>query len=274
MERLKEAVEKARQERESLIGLTDNTVTLNRATVARPFAGAEENITYTHTKTIHVPDHVYKKKRVIAGYNDPTVIASYKLLRTQVLRRLKEFNWNTLAVTSPNAGEGKTLTSVNLAISLAREVNHTVLLVDLDLRRPNVASCFGYVPEHGLNDYLEYNISLTEILINPEIERLVVLPGREAITDSSEMLSSPKMVKLVEEIKTRYPSRLIIFDMPPMLVADDVLTFSSYVDAFLVVIEEGKTKRDELMKAVDLLSNNNVLGTVLNKSVESVDNYY
>ena len=187
---------------------------------------------------------------------------------------MKDNHWNTLAITSPGTGEGKTLTSVNLAISLAREVNHTVLLVDLDLRRPSVSSCFGYAPEYGLNDYLEYNISLSEILINPEIERLVILPGREATFNSSELLSSPKMVELVDELKTRYPTRIVIFDMPPMLIADDVLVFTPYVDAFLLVIEEGKTKENELLRSVDLLKQSNVIGTVLNKSTEVMSNYY
>ena len=82
------------------------------------------------------------------------------------------------------------------------------------------------------------------------------------------------MVHLVEELKTRYPSRLVIFDMPPMLIADDVLAFAPYVDAFLLVIEEGKTKEQELLRSVDLLSNKNIIGTVLNKSTETMDNYY
>jgi capsular exopolysaccharide synthesis family protein len=274
MERLKEAVEKARQQRDTLYDLAENTVTLNTSTTPKPATDVKQGITYTQTKKISVPKNIYEKKRIIAGYDDPTVIASYKLLRTQVLRRMKDNSWNTLAVTSTSAGEGKTLTSINLAISIAREVNHTVLLVDLDLRRPSVAPCFDYQPEFGISDYLEHNVPLSEILVNPELERLVVLPGREAVLHSSETLSSPKMVNLVEEIKTRYPSRIIIFDMPPMLIADDVLAFSPYVDAFLLVVEEGKTKRDDLTRSVELLSNYNILGTVLNKSTETMHNYY
>jgi len=275
MERLKQAVELARQKREIFKDQSENTINLNsKLPLNAPKSSGKEIITYTHTKRITVPKKVLQQKRLISKVLDPAVVASYKLLRTQVLRRMKDNHWNTLAITSPGTGEGKTLTSVNLAISLAREVNHTVLLVDLDLRRPSVSSCFGYAPEYGLNDYLEYNISLSEILINPEIERLVILPGREATFNSSELLSSPKMVELVDELKTRYPTRIVIFDMPPMLIADDVLVFTPYVDAFLLVIEEGKTKENELLRSVDLLKQSNVIGTVLNKSTEVMSNYY
>ena len=275
MERLKQAVELARQQREVLKDRSDNTINLNSMLPLNASKSSDKNlITYTQTKRITVAQAVHQQERLISGSLDPVVVASYKLLRTQVLRRLKDNLWNTLAITSPGTGAGKTLTSVNLAISLAREVNHTVLLVDLDLRRPSVSSCFGYEPEYGITDYLDYNIALSEILVNPEIDRLVVLPGREPTFNSSEMLSSPKMVHLVEELKTRYPSRLVIFDMPPMLIADDVLAFAPYVDAFLLVIEEGKTKEQELLRSVDLLSNKNIIGTVLNKSTETMDNYY
>ena len=101
-----------------------------------------------------------------------------------------------------------------------------------------------------------------------------MLPGRGSMTNSSEMLSSPKMVQLVDELKNRYPGRIIIFDMPPLFYADDVLAFSPYVDASLLVLEEGKTKDEELVRAVDLLSSTNIIGTVLNKSSENIDNYY
>jgi len=132
-------------------------------------------------------------------------------------RMCRANNWLSLAITSPAAGAGKSLTGVNLAISLAREVNQTVLLVDLDLKRPRIRQCFTDENLPGSSDYLLDDVPLHEILFNPGIERLVVLPGHKSLIQSSEMLSSPKMVNLVQEMKERYLSRIVILDMPPVL---------------------------------------------------------
>ncbi len=263
MERIKEALERANAQRE----ISPPAGQPSRKTP--PAAG----ITYSQTRTVEVPASTYRKNRLVAAVDDDHSTAAYKMLRTQVLQRLKEKGWNALAITSPGEGEGKTLTALNLAISIAREVNHTVLLVDLDLRHPDVHSYFEYVPEKGLSDYLLHDTPLSEILFNPGIERLVVLPGRERFQNSSEVLSSPKLVALVEELKTRYPSRIVLFDLPPLLSADDALAFAPYVDAALLVIEEGRTSRDDVLKAMEYLSATNVLGTVLNRSEEKIAGY-
>jgi capsular exopolysaccharide synthesis family protein len=177
--------------------------------------------------------------------------------------------WKTLAVTSPGEGNGKTLTSINLAISLAREVNQTILLVDLDLRRPSLGGYFLDGPTRGLSDFLTEGVEVADLLIHPGIERLVILPGNHSFTQSSEMLSSPRMVQLVHEFRTRYPDRLTLFDMPPLLAGDDVLAFLPYVDAVVLVIEEGKTTKGELAQAYELLGEKNIIGTVLNKSEDA-----
>lgn len=180
---------------------------------------------------------------------------------------MKENGWNSVAITSPGFNEGKTLTAINLAISLAMEVDYTVLLVDADLRHPSVQNFFGLDTEKGLSEYLTDNEPLDELLIHPaRIPRFVVLPGGKSLINSSEMLNSPKMVHLVEELKTRYPSRIIIFDLPPLLGAADALAFSPYVDAVLLVLEEGKTEAEDAKRAVGLLQETNFIGTVLNKS--------
>ena len=171
---------------------------------------------------------------------------AYKVLRTHVLQRMRTNGWKTLAITSPGEGNGKTLTAINLAISLAREVNQTILLVDLDLRRPSLGRYFVEGTTRGLSDYLTEGADLADVLLHPGIERLVILPGNHSFTQSSEMLSSPRMVQLVQDLKTRYADRLILFDMPPLLAGDDVIAFLPYVDAVMLVIEEGKTTKDEL----------------------------
>ncbi len=260
MERIKQALEKARLERQRSGAVYTPVSGSGKATTFEPIA-------YTHTRTMGVAKNIMREKRVIAGFEQNAFTEAYKILRTQVLQRLCEKNWNSLAITSPGLNEGKTLTAINLAISLSMEVNYTVLLVDADLRHPNVHSYFGIDTEYGLSDYLTADKPLSELLVHPdEIPGFVILPGGKPLANSAEMLSSPKMIKLVEELKARYPSRIILFDLPPLLSAADTLAFSPYVDAALLVIEDAKTLAEEAKRAVDLLHGTNVIGTVLNKS--------
>ncbi|MET0045353.1 MAG: exopolysaccharide biosynthesis protein, partial [Candidatus Thiodiazotropha sp. 6PLUC3] len=139
MEKIKQALERARDGR-SISTKSGNI----RRSVAREAAKPEvtSKITYTKTKTVEVSKDHLREKRIISGETNDSISDQYKVLRTHVLQRLKANQWNTVAITSPNEGCGKTLTSINLAISLAREVNHSVLLVDLDLRRPSIQHYF------------------------------------------------------------------------------------------------------------------------------------
>lgn len=260
MERIKEALERARQERGDL------PPGPARPAAPAPAARAAE-INYTQTRTTKVANGLLRNHRIIAGLPHSDFADAYKILRTQVLQRLSENKWNVLAVTSPGEDEGKTLTAINLAISLAMEVSYTVLLVDANLRHPSIHEHLGLPASKGLSDYLLDDVPLPELLVHPEnMEHVVVLPGGRAVQNSAELLNSPKMQHLVEELKNRYPSRIVIFDLPPVLSAADALAFSPYVDAALLVLEEGKTTQDDAKRAVELLDCTNVLGTVLNKA--------
>ncbi|HQU14858.1 MAG: exopolysaccharide biosynthesis protein [Chromatiales bacterium 21-64-14] len=266
MERIKEALEKARQERLAGGGLV----------AGRPTATPPGQIVYSQTRTVEIARALLRENRVVAGLEPGGLadgyIDAYKILRTQVLQRLGQNGWNSLAVTSPGAQEGKTLTAVNLAISLAMEVNYTVLLVDANLRHPSVHKLFGLEPEYGLSDYLTGAVPIEQILLHPaDIGRFVILPGGKPLINSAEMLNSPKMTQLVEEFKTRYPSRIVIFDLAPLLSAADALAFAPYVDAALLVVEEGATQDEELDRAAALLKDTQLIGTVLNKAQRAMD---
>ncbi|MCU7918319.1 MAG: CpsD/CapB family tyrosine-protein kinase [Candidatus Thiodiazotropha sp. (ex Epidulcina cf. delphinae)] len=261
MERLKIALEKAREGR-LVVATETNDYKKPQLKRAAPLS----KIVYTHTKLIEVDSDVLRENCILTGSGAGPVTDAYKVLRTHVLQHMRANQWNTLAVTSPTGGNGKTITAINLAISLSREVNQTVLLVDLDLRRPSIQSYFSMTGYPGISDYLLGNIEISSILVNPGIERLVILPGNKSIENSSEMLSSPKMLALVEELKTFYPHRIVIFDMPPTLSCDDVLAFSPYVDSLLMVIEGGKTKKADLERSLYQHDRAKIIGTVLNKS--------
>jgi len=259
MERIKQALERARAERQGQPASTP-------APEAPAHVPAAE-ITYSQTRNVEVSKTALRKTRVITGFDPCEFTDAYKMLRTQVLQRLNENNWNVLAVTSPGNGEGKSLTALNLAASIAMEINHTVLLVDANLRHPSLHEHLSLPDGPGLNDYLTKDAPLSELLVHPKgIDYLTFLPAGAAMLNSAEMLNSPKMTHLVDELKNRYAGRIIVFDLPPVLSAADALAFAPYVDAALLVVEEGRTSRQEVEHALELLSSTNVLGTVLNKA--------
>ena len=273
MERIKQALERARDQRTDPFAAQKRDVPYTRKRDHTP-APAPTEIVYTQTRQLEIDPEFMRTNRVISSLNDP-VAEPYKILRTKVLQRMRANNWRTLAVTSPTEGCGKTLTSINLAISIAREANQTVLLVDLDLKRPQVQRYLTRDEQPGISDYLLKETPVPELLFNLKgVERLVVLPGHDSVTHSSEMLSSPRMVNLLQEMKTRYPSRIVLVDMPPLLVSDDVLALSPYLDAVLVVASDGETDRDDLTRAVGMLEQMHILGITLNKSSARTYGYY
>ena len=184
---------------------------------------------------------------------------------------MRENKWDSLAITGATPGVGKSFVTVNLAIALAMEVNQTVLIVDADLKNPSIAWHFGLDVEKGLLDYLQEDIPLGQILVNPSFPRLVVLPGKGFTTHSSELLSSPKMVNLVNELKIKYDSRIILFDMPPLLASDDTMLFMPNFDAALLIVEDGKTTAEEIRRSLQILEATELMGILLNKSREAMD---
>lgn len=264
MDFLQQAVARAKSQHESPVRIAKSDEPSAAKSDVR--SASPRNIEYSETRRINSsPLHLHAM-RILNPMSDSSVVSAYKILRTQILHKLMKEGFNSFAMVSANQAEGKSLTAVNLAISLAQEVNHTVLLVDFDLMKPSIHQYFGFEPEVGIGDYLHGRATLASTLVNPGIERLVVLPGREQIANSSEMLSSPEVVNLINDIKNRYENRIVIFDLPSMLHQDDALAISPYVDALLVVIAEGETGQQELVRIGQLIGNKPVLGTVLNKS--------
>ena len=258
MEKIQQALEKAKQQRESG----------GKSASSRETQAAEvKSIVYSETRTIEGHVETQRENRILSSMEHGTYADAFKILSTQVMQRMEEHQWSSLAITSVGDDEGKTTTAINLGISIAKEVEYTVLLVDTNLRKPELHKYFGIKPELGLSDYLQSEIDLVDILIKPaNIEHFVILPGGTPIMNSIEMLGSPKMCSLAQELKDRYPKRIIIFDLPPVLSTADTLSFVPCIDAALTVVEDDTTKEAELEHAVDLLSVTNIIGTVLNKA--------
>lgn len=256
MEKIQQALEQARRQREGK----------SPRTSAGP--AVPKVIEYTQTQSVPGAIDVMREKRLVSAMTQNEYTDSLKILSTQVLQRLEEHHWSTLAVTSPRADMGKTTVAINLGLSIAREVDYTVLVVDANLRKPELHEYFGIKPDAGLSDYLSGDLELSNVLVNPKgINHFVLLPAGTPTVLSSELLKSPKMCSLVEELSSRYPKRIIIFDLPSVLETADALSFMPCVDAALLVIEDDETKEADLKAAVDMLSVTNIIGTVLNKSI-------
>ena len=222
--------------------------------------------TYTQTKVIPTDPLNLEKNKIIAATKSKEAYEYYRFLKTQILHRMEKNGWNCLLITSALPGEGKTLTAINLGITLAREITKTVLLMEADLRNPSIAELLQISVQKGLANYLmEEDCPLSECLVNPGFERLVILPAGKIVQDATEIMGSPKMQSLLQEVKNRYKDRYILIDSPPLLTFADALTLSPYVDAVLLVVEVYKTTIDQVKRALELLERP-LLGIVLNKA--------
>ena len=213
MDRIRKALDLARQERNRR---TDSSAEPRPepSHASRPIAQPAEpvaasarfpiTIAYSNTR-VFVPDAaLLESNRIInPSASDPAATA-YRMLRTQVLQRLDEHSWRSMAVLSPGSDDGKTTTAVNLAVSLANDLHHTVLLVDSDLRRPTIGAALGIKPEFGVDDVLRGDARIDQCLHHPEgFERLVVMPARSPLAHSSDTLAGPQGRALVAELRDR-----------------------------------------------------------------------
>jgi capsular exopolysaccharide synthesis family protein len=235
--------------------------------VTAPIVVVPARIAYAKTRSVAIAPHVLERHRVAALQND-AVADAFRTLRTEVLMQMRQNNWRTLAVTSPNKGAGKSTVSLNLALSFAMEVDHTALLVDADLRDPDLRNLLELEPGPGLADYLTGQAALEDLLIHPSGGNLVMLPGGAPVPNTSELMRSPMMADLVRELRNRYPERLAVFDVPPILSGADTLALSTHMDATILLVEERRTTREEIERSFELLRNANLIGIVLNKSRE------
>ena len=200
--------------------------------------------------------------------------SSFMLLRTRLLKRMRDNNWKSLIVTGALPNEGKTTTAINLAIGISQDFGQVVVLVDLDLERPSIADSLGIKRTSGLSDYFNGEAAANEVMYNTDIDRLIILPNFEPI-HSSETLVSSKMHALLDHIKQLHSNMIVIFDMSPVLNSDGVLAFAPHVDSLLFVVSEGHTKRALLRRANQMIEEIPKVGVVLNRSSEgNAGGYY
>lgn len=240
----------------------------------------------TTEKTASAPvDDIFKTEAPISVDNpylvtvtepDSPAAEEYRKLKSMVVNITKRGNFqNTLMVTSTIGGEGKSLTALNLAITLSQEYDHTVLLADADLRQPSIHSYLGMDPQKGLSDCLCNGKDIGSVLVKTGIGKLVVLPSGSRVSNPVELLSSNKMKELVKELKHRYADRYIIIDTPPILPFAEAHAIGSVVDGVIFVVKERHASLNNIKDALGMLKHANILGVVYNDvDIERYDNYY
>ncbi|MBU0621568.1 MAG: CpsD/CapB family tyrosine-protein kinase [Gammaproteobacteria bacterium] len=278
MERIKQAIEKVKNQRSSEAQRGDlrpeAAVALPKSRPARDSEELED-IRYIYTRVAKPPLGHLEKNRIVAFDKNAPKGMAFDLLRTQVLKKMEENGWRTLAITSPTPEAGKTVVAINLAMSIAQLTNKTAVLVDFDLRRPKIGPYLGIPMDKSLNDLLEETAELQEVLVNPGMPRLVVLPTKTPMKNSSETLSSGKIADLIKDLRERYKSRIVIFDLPPLLVTDDAIALLPQIDCILMVVANGMCTKREIEDSLQLLPAENLIGTILNKAdIEPVGYYY
>jgi Mrp family chromosome partitioning ATPase len=192
---------------------------------------------------------------------------TFKMLRSQLFQRMRADGHTLLAVTSPRLVEGKSLTALNLALAIAAEHDHAVLLIDADLSGRGLQTLFGLEGQPGLSEHLRQGAPIAELLVNPGIERFVLLPaGAGGTLDSAELLGTRAAQQLIREMKERYRDRYVIVDLPPLLDTADALAFLPHADTTLMVVEEHTTSIADIESANELMAPFNLVGAVLTQA--------
>ena len=263
---LRKALDKAQRERQEDILSEDASPSQEVASAKNDTNGKSwQSPAYTKDSHVLFDQGALIENKCVCINHSAAEIDHYKVLRAQIMQRTKEQGWNTLMVTSAQSGEGKTLTAINLAITLAKEFNQTVLLVDCDLKKQDIHKRFGYQSERGLGDYLLNDCPLNDIISWPGVEKMSLISGGKTIQDTTELLGSPQMKSLVAEMKERYADRYVIFDLPSLLEGADAITFAPLVDGILMVTQAGRNSSKEINKALELIPQEKLLGFVLNR---------
>jgi exopolysaccharide/PEP-CTERM locus tyrosine autokinase len=220
-----------------------------------------------------LPVHVDPKVVMISA-PDSMEAENFRVLRTQLLFTDEEKRPRTIMVSSLLPGEGKTFVSTNLAICFAQGIDEYVLLVDCDLRRPQVHEILGYRNVEGLKEHLIEKRDLKDLIIKTQIDKLSILPAGKRSPNPAELLSSSRMRAFLQEIKERYDDRLVIIDSGPAHITPESKVLGEYVDGIILVVMAGKAPRKEIKKAIDNLGKDKILGIVFNGYNQPTKGYH
>jgi exopolysaccharide/PEP-CTERM locus tyrosine autokinase len=202
---------------------------------------------------------------MLVSMNEPVSLAAeeFRKLKQSLVRKTKRSGFqNTLLVTSGTVGEGKSVTAVNLAISLAQEFDHTVLLVDADIRSPSCHELLCMENGYGLSDCLIEGAPISKGMVKTGIGKLSFLSAGSPVPNVGELLASKRMQETLSEMKNRYADRYIIIDSPPVLPFAESRNLSRMADGVVLVIKEGQASQADLRDTIEALQGANILGAV------------
>jgi protein-tyrosine kinase len=266
MEHIRQAIERARTSGGGGTNRRDYAAWSSPRTLIEPRFGVEKPIEW-EGQQIDLDVRHLESRRIIAHNDSDPRSKSFDMLRTQVLQSMDQKNWKILGITSPTPGCGKTVTAINLAFSIARQPERSVLLIDLDLQKPHVASCIGVKCSTGLISVLEGQTSLKNAVIKTRVGKCLipVLLAESSASGSSAWMASRAMSTMLQEIKRDCRSHIVVLDLPPMLSSDDVIALLPQLDCVMLVAAVGRSKVSEVEECAAHLQSADVVRLVLNK---------
>jgi protein-tyrosine kinase len=269
MSRIEKAMERAAQLRQGAVAQIEVPVRSVRRT----------GIIHTAPSGAEVENRVSSDNPLLVTLNDPTspIAEEYRKMKSILVKMTRGDDFkNALMVTSSIPGEGKSITALNLAISMAQEFDHTVLLIDADLRRPTIHTYLNIQNNKGLADCLAGETDLSKVIIATGIGKLSIVTAGREVSNPAELFSSNRMKDLLEEIKHRYHDRYVIIDTPPVLPFAETLSLAHLVDGVVFVVKEQLATQNNVKDALDALKGSKVLGIVYNDTIiaQNLERYY
>ncbi|MFC1823069.1 polysaccharide biosynthesis tyrosine autokinase [Thermodesulfobacteriota bacterium] len=214
------------------------------------------------------------EKMVVLSAPESVDTEIFKTLRARILFSKNHDKPQTLLITSTFPGEGKTFVAANLAVSVALGIDEYVLLVDCDLRHPGLHEMLGHTNKEGLKEHLNDNRPLEDLIVRTNIPKLSLLPAGRPPPNPTELLSSAIMESFLEEVRGRYPDRIIIIDSTPSLITSEASILARHVDGVVLVIMAQKAPKQAILKAVENVGSNKILGIVFNGYKEANKSYH
>ena len=291
MERIKDALDKARLQREQAgsraappgggamqvssssvhVGSGSGQAVAQKQPTSPPLQRVDD-VRTMREPVLQLDHDVLERHRIVALRNDQSSRGPIDLLRIKLLHTMVANNWRTLGIVSPTPGAGKTVLAINLAMSVARLPEMSSLLLDLDLRSPSVFKYLGIQHEPSMTEFLQGNSRFEDVLTYPQIPRFVVAGTTHPVPNSAEILASNSTEQFIDSLKERYSDRFVIFDLPPLLAGDDAIAVLPKLDCALMVIADGMSTRTEVQESLrQLPAGTRLLGTVFNKAASSAD---
>jgi len=266
LRKLSDALKKAAEEKDKAFQRREQ-----EPIITPPPAEPEKEQTYQETPAYEAGEKMEKlivsagvSKKIVVYHNPNSTIAEqFRVIRTHICSSEKSYNVRTFAVTSPNNGEGKTVTAVNLSVVMAQDFGKPVLLIDCNMRKPAVDSLLGLRGSVGLSEVLSGSLQLKDALVKTEITNLTVLPAGQMSVNPNELLASDKMKAVLAEARPQFEA--IVLDTPAVIPYADPRILGKLVDGIILVVRAGRTRREVVARAESVLKSVgvNILGYVL-----------